>query len=1085
MHQNDLVVRTKLTPPRLHKQTLHRPRLTHRLLEALNYRLTIVQAGTGYGKSTALAALDESGHSLAWYHLGAEDADPLIFLLHLLHSLRIALPNLSEAPLAVLEEWDGRTGDLPWKAAVGTLVNELLECAAAPLFIVLDDVHLLSEASETLRILDWLIGCAPPELHVILSTRYPLKLPTLITWRVKGEILAVGQEELAFTLEEIALLFRDQYRIFLTPEEVNRLATETEGWAIALQLIWQSLRGGAVSALPDALERLSDPDQDLIAYLAQEVLDQQPPDVRDFLLTTAVLREMTASICDCLRSANDSAQILRYLLESGLFVVELGDGHQRYHYLFRDFLRRRLNARETRAAHRKAAACCQQQGELKEAIYHLLTAEAFEEAAALLDQLGRGMVQAGHLDTLAAWIAALPPDVLENHPSLMICLGDIARLHSRFDEAMDWYQQAEERCRTSGDAQGVGQALRGRARVYLDTVNPSQAEHLLQEALRLADGQEDRATRARLLELLAENQLNLGRTEKAKQFRAQARELREEGPGEAELATRVLLRTGQLDKARRLLQERAEIERQEPVLRPRAHRETLLLLSLILAFQGAGEEAYRCAVEGAERGQVLQSPFVTAVGYMRQGHAWLLRPGPDPFAEKWTPRRGYEEACRCYQEAIRLSDTLAVPRLKVEAFWGLCRAYGFEGEIEAAKRAAEQGIEIAERAGDEWIAALIRVSMGAGYVIARQYADAAVWIAQARAAFRECGDAFGEAVTRLWQCLIWQRLEDTARLERGVEELLALVREHGHDYLFQRQTLLGPPDPRNGIPLLLVARDAGRQRVYAERLLSQMGLTRLEIHPGYRLRVQTLGAFRVWRGAQEIASDEWEREKTRQLFHLLLTYRGRLLDREQIVDLLWPELDPETGPRDFKVALSTLYRVLEPRRKRGAPSAYVLRDGSLYGLRPEADLWLDAERFERLVGEGNRVFESDPQAGMACYRQALDLYQGEYLQERLYEDWCSEERERLLALYLRAADRMARVLVEREAWEEAIKVCRSILLRDDCWEQAYRSLMVAYAQQGNRVQALRTYERCQKRLREALDVAPSPSTVHVYESIAR
>lgn len=200
------------------------------------------------------------------------------------------------------------------------------------------------------------------------------------------------------------------------------------------------------------------------------------------------------------------------------------------------------------------------------------------------------------------------------------------------------------------------------------------------------------------------------------------------------------------------------------------------------------------------------------------------------------------------QEAISLANTLAVPRLKVEAFWGLCRAHGFQGEIELAEQAAEQGIEIAKRTGDEWIVALIRVSMGAGYTLARRYVAATEWLAQAGTGFRECADTFGEVVVRLWQCQVWREIGDTVRLERGLEDLLRLVCEHGYEYLFTRKTLLGPPDPRCLVPLLLFARDAGRQKSYAESLLAQLGLTRLEVHPGYQLRVQTLGPFRVWRG---------------------------------------------------------------------------------------------------------------------------------------------------------------------------------------------------------------------------------------------
>jgi len=76
MSSEGTVIRTKLLPPRPHRRVLARPRLTGRLLEALDYRLTVLHAGAGYGKSTALAALAGEGYPLIWYHLDAEDADP-------------------------------------------------------------------------------------------------------------------------------------------------------------------------------------------------------------------------------------------------------------------------------------------------------------------------------------------------------------------------------------------------------------------------------------------------------------------------------------------------------------------------------------------------------------------------------------------------------------------------------------------------------------------------------------------------------------------------------------------------------------------------------------------------------------------------------------------------------------------------------------------------------------------------------------------------------------------------------------------------------------------------------------------------
>ena len=1070
MQQTDTIIRTKLAPPRTSKYTQPRPRLTRRLSSAQEYRLTIVQAGPGYGKSTALAALAPAGYQAAWYHLDAGDSDPLVFLSHLIHSCAVILPELSANSLAQLEKWERNGRSAPWTPVIDTLINELDRLCLSPLFLVLDDAHYLDNSPQAQQILDRLISHAPARLHTILAARYAPKLPSLVAWRVRGELLEIGQAELSFTLDEIASLFHDQYDLTLTADQVNDLAARTEGWAIALQLVGQRLSGGDTT-LTQAVAGLSGPD--LFTYLTQEVLAQQPADVRDFLQVTAVLRQMTPALCDCLRGTNDSQEHLRYLSETGLFVVALGDDHIRYHHLFRDLLRRQLSPDELTAAHQKAARCCQQNGRLEDAIYHLLTAHDHEQAASLLDDLGRDLIRAGRLDTVAQWIGRLPPHILEIHPPLLAYLGDIARLHSRFDGALAWYQQAETRSRLSGNVPALGQALRGQARIYLDTVNPSQAEQILQEALRISDGQEDRESRARLLELLAENLLNQGQPTAAESYRRQARELRQEGPGKAELSIRVLLRTGQLSQARRLLEALAAKERREPVLRPRAHRETLLLLSLILSMQGAETAAHQCAREGIERGQTLNSPFVTAVGHMRRGHAWLLQKNA----------RGYGEAYRCFHEAIKISETLDIPRLKVEAYWGLCQAHGFPGDLEEAQQVANSGLALANAAGDEWVAACIRTSLGASYALAQEVEKAIPILTQAQLAFRECGDTYGEAASCLWLSLAWYQNGNTVRLDSAVADLLRLAQVHGYDYLFLRRTLLGPPDPRSLVPILIYARNGDIQAAFARQLLAQMGLEGIEIHPGYQLRLQLLGPFNAWFGAEKVPAASWKRKKARQLLLFLLTHRRVSLEREQIIERLWPQLDPEQARRDFKIAFSALLTALEPRRSRNAPSAYIVRTGSRYGLRAEADVWLDVDQFESLIEQGDKVFPTDTERAATFYDRAIQLYQGEYLQEYPYEEWCSEERERLSTLFLRAAERLAATRLQRRAWEEAIRVAQRLLIADDCWENAYRILMQAYKAQGQRAQAARVYQRCVERLDSVLGVPPSPATVQLFESL--
>jgi ATP/maltotriose-dependent transcriptional regulator MalT len=221
--------------------------------------------------------------------------------------------------------------------------------------------------------------------------------------------------------------------------------------------------------------------------------------------------------------------VLRHLLDAGLFVVEIDAEHVRYHTLFREFLYARLPEARRSALHLRAAQYFHARGDKEDAVHHFLRAPAYEEAADLILETGRMMINGGRLESLSGWMALLPPQTLETRPGLLTFLGDIDRLHSRFAEAMRWYRQGEERCRLRADLPGIAQALRGQARIYLDTVNPAMAEAPLREALRLSDGQEDRESRATLLEMLAENQLNLGHSEEARTLQMQARRLREEG----------------------------------------------------------------------------------------------------------------------------------------------------------------------------------------------------------------------------------------------------------------------------------------------------------------------------------------------------------------------------------------------------------------------------------------------------------------------------------------------------------------------------------------------------------------------------
>ncbi len=1055
------LLRTKLTPAKSGRRLLPRPTLLARLQGAWEHRLTLIHAGAGYGKTSALTLLAETTPSVAWYTVEPDDADPLRFLAYITEACRLVLPYLSDAPTALLKAGDASAD----RAARVTdaLINALAEALTTPLLLLLDDVHTIATSADCIALLERLIHYAPGDLHIVLATRYPLPFAELPRWRAMGALLEIDRTTLAFHADEIASLFATHYGITLTPADTTTLMEITEGWGIALHLIWQRLRLDQRPLAEWMRGRRGDSSlESLFAYLADDVFRRQPPDLQAFLAATAILRDLTPAACRAVSDAPDPAALLRRIVDLDLFITAVDEATYRYHPLFHEFLRRHTyNPRETPDYHRRAAAYFITQHQGEEAIYHLLAAGDHAAAADLIELECDETLRTGRMDTAAHWLDALPPDLITTRPLLLALHGDLARLRSRFEDALAWYGQAEQRARATGDLPNLARTLRGQALVYLDTVRPARAEVLLEEALRLTDGIADREAQVRVMELLAENKLNMGKPHEAEQLRTRARTLRDSGPGEDVLSVRVKLRTGRLAEARRTLEQWVERERTAGhAHQPRAHRESVLLLALICAFMGDRAQAHALAEEGIELGKQLDSPFVTVVGFMRLGHALQLTQGAEGFR--------YRDAVGQYQAAIAQGDDLAVRRTRLEALWGLTRAYGFMGDLAAAQRCMAEAVEIGAWAGDSWVVALGELALGASFVLAALPGDAEAVLARALVAFRECGDKFGQAATRLWLALASRALHQPDHAITRTEALLSLCESEGYDFLLTTPTLLGVPDPRRVVPLLLALRPNPRWQGYVRRLLEPLGLADVDYHPGYQLRVFTLGRFEVWRGNDLLDPRAWRRDNARHLFQLLLTGRGRWMHREELMEHLWAERAPAAALQDFKVALNALMNALEPDRPAAAPSAFIERDGTAYRLRPTADLYDDADDFEQKIAAG----------GLA---EAISLYHGDYLPDALYEEWAMPRRDQLRTLFLRAATTVAQNLLTTPsptpaALQQVLVYSERLWTTEPTWEPAYQLAIRAYRAAGEDAMARKTYQRCVEVLMEQLGVEPSEDT---------
>ncbi len=199
------------------------------------------------------------------------------------------------------------------------------------------------------------------------------------------------------------------------------------------------------------------------------------------------------------------------------------------------------------------------------------------------------------------------------------------------------------------------------------------------------------------------------------------------------------------------------------------------------------------------------------------------------------------------------------------------------------------------------------------------------------------------------------------------------------------------------------------------------------------------------------------------------------------MDLFWPNVDPEDTRRNLHQAIYSLRQTLRQRQPELQP---ILFKRDCYLLNRELVIWLDFVEFEKHVQAGRKL-ESAGQlsAAMAEYSIAEALYQGDFLEEDLYEDWPSLQREHLRNLYLDIVDRLSKYYAQQGGFVASIALCQKILAKDNCYEAAYRRLMECYLAQGQRFLAVRQYHTCVQALKEELDLAPAEETIAVYRRV--
>jgi len=411
---------TKIQPPRPRPGALvERPALERRLGEALlTQRLVLVSAAAGFGKTTALARQVQRlpvGTAVAWVSCDEGDTPPQL-LACLVAAIEPFDPPWRVEPDTLIESASRPTLDPAGRRALATeVINALAACEVPHGVIVVDDLHRIDHPEVT-EFVDQVLERLAPQWTFCIATRVdpPIALARL---RALGQVAEFRFDELRFARDEGRALFA---QAGLDAATAEALVERTQGWPVGLRLAVNVLGGTAGAKTLAAAQWTID--RHVFDFLAAEVLDRLDPALRDFLLRTSVLTELTAARCAAVAGDPLSAGRLEQIEREGLFVSVMGGEEPalRLHDLFRAALELRL-ARERPAElplllQRAAAG----EPDPLRKVSLLRRAESWLDAAATLRQHAPTLLTAGIVNDVARAIEAFPPEQRAQLPDLQL-----------------------------------------------------------------------------------------------------------------------------------------------------------------------------------------------------------------------------------------------------------------------------------------------------------------------------------------------------------------------------------------------------------------------------------------------------------------------------------------------------------------------------------------------------------------------------------------------------------------------------------------------------------------------------------------
>lgn len=1092
------ILQSKLTRP-FTARTLRRPRLEEQIKAITYKKLALIIAGAGYGKSTLVAQtlLNIDAHAI-WYNLDQFDNDLVTFMGHLFTGFQQYDPGFGTdlwPKLAVpITSRESR------RKLMITFLWEVERLSVKPLLIVLDDYHLIQSSSDVAEAIEFLMAHIPKTLHLIIVSRSEPGLK-LSRYRAMMDIVELNEKDLSFTIDEIRELFRDLFNVPISPSEIGKLTSKTGGWAAALMLFFNALKGDSQKAAYVKRFEANQSKTFIFKYLEENIVERQPAHIQQFMMRSSLLSHLEPSVCNIICGVQNAHEILNGLCKNHLLTFPCnGEGNcYQYHLLLKNFLSDRLinqhGHEAVREGHRVIAKVMEKKHDIQRAVHHYFASEHYHEVVRVITSLAPVDLKYLPVTFLKRTFDQIPCRLMARNAQLLCLRAKIMSLSGEIKRAEGDFQTAIRLFHESKDVSGTANCHKEMGFHYYLTGNLVKAIQELEGVW--AHPPDNALILAEVAGLLILFYSILGDLDAADAF-CQSSMHRFTGPdtvdGTFVRAWFILFRAYRFHVEGRF--QKADTLNQQAL-------NTFLEMKLetffpIMYFQTALTAYYQAEhVNGHDYAQA-GIRIATRQGLHGYQYAWLLYArGLNRFG-----LGTHDQALVDIEESFDLFTAY-------NNTWGQALVQELRGMIYRYKRNWEKAIA-AFQTGLAMINASELKKAPVAHALLLGLTEVHLDSGQPDHARRVFDGVFEDGLIsrfdrfryHLLQARLGNQTSILAKATDHFEKAITIARDNGYENWLTPQ--------RQWMTTLLVAcYDQGKCKDTIRQLFMGAGyetITALHLlkssHPGQLghaakrllstlphnvpapLNIRCLGSFSVCIGERLIPKQNWRNAKAALIFKYLTVNKARgWTPKETLLELAWPDEDPVVTTPRFHVALNSLRKLLEPDLRRGVPSAYILKQNDGYHLEIGQDGRIDALDFIEADSQAIAAESSKSDLTLTLSLKAISLYRGSLLEEHPYDEWLAEDRELFKMRHLKALARIIRIYEKQEAWHPCIQYCEMYLIHDPLAEPFYRKLMLLHAKAGNRPRMIQTFEKCRTKLNDLLDCPVSNTTLELFEAL--